>query len=117
MTGTGGSPGSCARTESAVTALGPGRGENLVFNEFQYRLRLGSSGTGLWARRTLSARGTGIRRGQPGHEPVAPGGGRWIDVAREIKNESGLKPLRLRPEFQKLMLDVAFPADPFALAD
>ena len=39
------------------------------------------------------------------------------DGARNLgamKNEFGLQPLRSRPDFQMLMLDVAFPTDPFA---
>jgi len=34
--------------------------------------------------------------------------------ARELRNESCLEPLRARPDFQLMMMDVAFPAEPFA---
>jgi hypothetical protein len=34
--------------------------------------------------------------------------------APELKNESCLEPLRARLDFQQLMMDVAFPAEPFA---
>jgi hypothetical protein len=37
--------------------------------------------------------------------------------ARELKNDSCLDPLRNRSDFQLLMLDVAFPAQPFARGD
>lgn len=37
--------------------------------------------------------------------------------ARELKNESCLDSLRARPDFQLVMLDVAFPAQPFARGD
>ena len=33
---------------------------------------------------------------------------------RELINESSLDPLRSRSDFRLLMMDVAFPADPFA---
>jgi hypothetical protein len=32
----------------------------------------------------------------------------------ELISESSLDPLRTRPDFRLLMMDVAFPADPFA---
>ena len=35
-------------------------------------------------------------------------------LAPELRTESCLEPLRGRPEFQLLMLDVVFPASPFA---
>ena len=35
----------------------------------------------------------------------------------ELENESCLDPLRGRPDFQLLMMDVAFPAEPFAKAE
>lgn len=34
--------------------------------------------------------------------------------APELRNESCLDPLRTRPDFQRLMMDAAFPAVPFA---
>ena len=34
--------------------------------------------------------------------------------APELRNESCLDPLRTRPDFQRLMMDVVFPAVPFA---
>jgi tetratricopeptide (TPR) repeat protein len=34
--------------------------------------------------------------------------------AEELRQESCLEPLRARPDFQLLMMDVAFPAEPFA---
>ena len=37
--------------------------------------------------------------------------------ARELRNDSCLDPLRGRPDFQFLMLDAAFPAQPFARGD
>ena len=36
------------------------------------------------------------------------------DNAAQIDEESDLDPLRSRPDFQILMMDLAFPADPFA---
>ena len=37
----------------------------------------------------------------------------FLDVDT-FRTESALDPLRLRPDFQLLMLDLAFPADPLA---
>jgi hypothetical protein len=37
----------------------------------------------------------------------------WNDVAR-MRHDPHLDPLRNRPDFQALILDLAFPADPFA---
>jgi hypothetical protein len=37
----------------------------------------------------------------------------WTDVAH-MKHDTDLDPLRSRPDFQGLLLDLAFPADPFA---
>jgi serine/threonine-protein kinase len=34
--------------------------------------------------------------------------------AARLRNEEDLAPLRSRPDFQSLLLDIAFPADPFA---
>ena len=34
--------------------------------------------------------------------------------ASAMKREAGLDPLRSRPDFQALMADLAFPANPFA---
>jgi tetratricopeptide (TPR) repeat protein len=37
--------------------------------------------------------------------------------APELNNESSLEPLRSRPDFRDLMMDTAFPAEPFARSD
>jgi hypothetical protein len=34
-----------------------------------------------------------------------------------IRNDNDLNPVRARPEFQMLMMDLAFPAEPFAGAE
>ena len=34
-----------------------------------------------------------------------------------FRNESGLNPIRSRPDFQLLLMDLAFPADPFVRRD
>jgi eukaryotic-like serine/threonine-protein kinase len=48
---------------------------------------------------------------------LRPGLARGSSSLEPLKNESGLYSLRSRQDFQMLMLDVAFPADPFARGD
>ena len=46
------------------------------------------------------------------HQAVAMG----YRSADAYRNEDALDPLRDRPDFRLLMMDLAFPADPFARA-